>query len=92
MTSRPPPQCLMCRHWLSPLDRDDDNAQKPEPTQVCAAFPLAHGGIPADIWWNRADHRAPYAGDQGIQWEADDDVRGGGKMDFPEYAMNLPAS
>lgn len=86
MTSRPPPQCLACVHWVSPLDRDDPDAAEAEPTQVCAAFPLADGGIPDDIWWNRADHRQPYEGDHGIQFEADEG------MTFPEWALNLPAS
>lgn len=81
MTSRPPAQCLSCVHWTSPLDRADDDARKAEPTQVCAAYPLADGGIPADIWWNRTDHRQPHDGDHGIQWEAQDGV------EFPDWAM-----
>lgn len=83
MTSRPPPQCLACKHWVSPLDRTDENAQTDEPTQICAAYPLADGGIPDEIWWNRADHRQPYEGDHDIQFEA---IEG---MQFPEYALNL---
>ena len=71
MTSRPPPQCLSCRHWVSPLDREGD-------AQTCSAFPV---GIPDDIWWNRADHRQPVEGDNGIQWESLDGAT------FPEYAM-----
>lgn len=80
MTSRPPPQCLACVHWQSPLDRTDDNAKQDEPTQICDAFPLP-GGIPDDIWWNRADHRQPADGDHGIQFEAIDG------MEFPDWAM-----
>lgn len=79
MTSRPPPQCLSCKHWVSPLDREDEDAQKPEPTQTCTAFPLPDG-IPDEIWWNRADHRQPYDGDQGIRWESDG-------AEFPDWAM-----
>lgn len=75
MTSRPMPQCLACKHWFSPLDREGDDE-----TQTCAAFP---DGIPDDIWWNRADHRQPYDGDNGIQWEALDGAT------FPEWAMNV---
>lgn len=82
MISRPPSQCLSCKHWISPLDRKDDNARGPEPTQVCAAYPLADGGIPDDIWWNRADHRNPQSGDHGLRWES----LGGAK--FPEWAMS----
>lgn len=81
MTSRLPPQCLSCGHWVSPLDRTDPNASEDEPTQTCSAFPLP-GGIPDDIWWNRFDHRQPHAGDHGIQWAPDGDA------EFPEYAMN----
>jgi len=85
MTSRPPPQCLACVHWQSPLDRDDPNASEAEPTQTCKAFPLP-AGIPDDVWWNRVDHRQPVDGDHGIVFEA---IEG---MSFPDWAMNLPAS
>jgi len=87
MVSRPIPQCLTCAHWQSPLGRTDEDARGDKPIQVCKAFPLP-AGIPDDIWWNRTDHRTPHAGDQGIVWEADDDVRNGGKMKFPDWAMN----
>jgi len=91
LTSRPPPQCLACKHWESPLDREDLDPVEAEPTQACAAFPLP-AGIPSDIWWNRVDHRQPYPGDLNVQWEADEDVRNGGLMAFPDWAMNLPAA
>lgn len=80
MTSRPPPQCLNCKHWQSPFDRTDANAREAEPTQVCDAFPLPKG-IPDDIWWNRVDHRQSVAGDHGIQWQPDGDVQ------FPDWAL-----
>jgi hypothetical protein len=32
----------------------------------CAAFP---DGIPMEIWNGRNDHRQPFAGDNGIQYE-----------------------
>lgn len=73
VTSRPPPQCLSCTHWVSPLDRDGDDE-----TQTCAAYP---DGIPDDIWWNKTDHRQPAKGDHGIQWESDG-------AEFPEWAMS----
>ena len=85
MTSRPPPQCLACVHWESPLDREDLDLTEGEPTQACDAFPLP-AGIPDGVWWNRVDHRKPVDGDHGIQFEAI------GGMTFPEYAMNLPAA
>ena len=78
MTSRLAPQCLLCAHWQSPLDRGDDDS---EPTQTCAAYPLP-AGIPDEIWWNRADHRQAQPGDHGIQWEPFDGA------EFPEYALS----
>lgn len=76
----PPPQCLTCKHWSSPLDRTDADAQTDEPTQTCAAFALP-AGIPAPIWTNQVDHRVPYDGDGGTQWEALNE------MTFPDWAM-----
>jgi len=60
------PICVTCRY----LDRG--NKKKP----VCSAFP---GGIPVAIITMQHDHREPYPGDQGIQFEplskdADDDA------------------
>lgn len=78
MTTRPSPQCLTCRHWVSPLQRDDEDAKSAEPTQICDAF---RTGIPDEIWANRADHREPYEGDQGIQFEANPG------MTFPDWAL-----
>lgn len=36
---------------------------------TCAAFP---DGIPDDILYNRAGHRVPHPGDNGLQWQAFD--------------------
>ena len=76
MTSRPEIQCVSCAHWLPPLDRDDR-----QDVQLCGAFPDG-AGIPEEIWWGRFDHRNPYPGDHGIQWEA---LEG---AEFPEWAMS----
>jgi hypothetical protein len=73
MTSVGPLQCVLCRHWVSPFDRDDDNANLSDGdglVQVCAAFPLPDG-IPARVWTNQVDHRQPVDGDGGVRWEPD---------------------
>jgi len=78
MTSRPAIQCLTCKHYVSPFDREDEGARSDEPTQVCAAYPA---GIPDEIWTNKVDHREPFEGDNGIRWATSG-------PDFPEYAMS----
>lgn len=78
MTSRLPPQCLTCLHWISPLDVGDGTGD----TQTCKAYP---DQIPDDIWWNRADHRQAQPGDHGVHWQARD-----AKATFPEYVMVKP--
>lgn len=53
-------QCLTCSHFQSPLDH-------PEVTgHACDAF----AKIPDEIWGDVVDHRKPYPGDHGIQWDA----------------------
>ena len=77
------PQCLVCKWWVSPFDRDDADAEQSEPVQVCAAFPLPDG-IPGEIWRNQADHRKAYPGDSGIQFVALPGER------FPKFALAPP--
>ena len=48
------PICSFCAHG------DESGARR------CAAFP---SGIPLPIWLGENDHRQPYAGDHGIQFE-----------------------
>jgi hypothetical protein len=51
------PICIHCRHY----------ATEPRGTDsTCTAFP---DGIPAAILRNRRDHRRPFPGDHGIQFE-----------------------
>jgi len=61
MTSRPAFQCELCAHFRSPLDGAAERS--------CDAFPER---IPGEIWAGRADHRKPFPGDHGIQWESED--------------------
>lgn len=76
MTSRNAIQCTFCTRWQSPFDTG--TADQENPRQVCDAFPA---GIPDQIWWGRADHRRPFADDNGLQWESDQGV------EFPELAL-----
>lgn len=56
------PMCVYCKH----LDKSK-NAE----SLTCAAFP---DGIPIVILHSRHDHRLPYAGDSGVQFEKQDRV------------------
>lgn len=55
------PLCVVCRH-LGPFR---------EGRFTCGAFPE---GIPEPIMDGRIDHRRPFAGDNGIRFEADPDA------------------
>ena len=59
MTSIAPPICIGCTH----LDR---TAKLPLMDPRCAAYP---DGIPRGILFSEADHRQPYEGDHGIQFD-----------------------
>lgn len=58
MTTVAPPICGGCKHLRGDL-------REPK----CDAFPA---GIPNEILLSRADHRQPFAGDQGIRFDPKD--------------------
>ena len=53
------PECVKCKHLEIDLDSDI--------SMTCAGFP---NGIPSEILVSKKDHRKPYPGDHGIQFEA----------------------
>ena len=60
--------CLYCIHFrdaIGPIDEEDGEREGPN---GCAAFPRPPG-IPDVIFDNGFDHRKPYEGDHGIQFE-----------------------
>ena len=68
-----PAQCLFCARRAFPAA----GAQG----QTCTAFP---GGIPDPIWYNQVDHRQPFTGDGGLQFEATEG------MTFPDWVPVQP--
>ena len=67
----PPPPCVGCRYF-------------DQPEWNCRAFPL---GIPDEIRTGRHDHRHPYPGDGGLQFEPL-----GASPDIPEPPAGLDPS
>lgn len=55
------PECLHCKHYHA------GNLS----ANTCTAFPM---GIPVEIMANITNHRNPYPGDNGIQFEPIDDA------------------
>lgn len=54
-------QCAVCKHYF----KDGYEGSR------CPAFP---NGIPDDILYDHVSHKAPYEGDNGIQFEADKEL------------------
>ena len=61
-----PPPCLFCKHFNS--EAFDKSARH----RGCEAF--GDKGIPNEIWVKEVDHRKPYEGDNGIQFEYFEDA------------------
>lgn len=70
MTIGPAPICGGCKHYRPSSGQEGYR---------CAAFPE---GIPEPIIENRADHRKPYKGDDGVRFEAASPL-------FEEYAERV---
>jgi hypothetical protein len=47
--------CMACKHWQVA-------------GRTCDAYPV-HNSIPLEIWLGKNDHRQPFPGDNGIQFE-----------------------
>lgn len=52
--------CTMCKHY------EPKNSKPVKEGQICTAF---SNGIPDEIWLGKNDHKNPYKGDHGIQFE-----------------------
>lgn len=70
------PLCLACQHYW----REES---KRSGRKVCAAFP---DGIPEEIWERIVDHKQPYPGDHGIQYE----LREGLAEEFARLGIKPP--
>jgi len=70
------PLCLACQHYKLEESRQSNQA-------VCAAFPH---GIPKEIWERDFNHKQPYPGDQGIQFE----LREGLAEEFARLGVKPP--
>lgn len=63
-------QCMGCRHYDRIGSTTDGLLTKA--VGYCTAYPQedeTSPGIPMPIWSMQVDHRQPYPGDHGIQWE-----------------------
>lgn len=66
MTTYQAPICFFCKHLKRDGDGDPDITE--EGRFTCSAYPQ---GIPEAIITSEVDHRQPYKGDNGIQFEQD---------------------
>jgi hypothetical protein len=69
MTVKMPPICLYCAHYqgIPTLETPDVVAARKPNVGRCTAF--GDAPIPSPIWNNGADHRQPYDGDNGVQFQ-----------------------
>lgn len=87
------PMCMVCKHYTpyEPAKRTGEKCQGFGYT--CEAFP---DGVPEELMWKYYDHRKPYPGDHGIQfepqpnmavppWYNDETFMKAPKTGFPEF-------
>jgi hypothetical protein len=62
-----PPICVTCKHYTGVrTEQSEERDTIDELVYMCSAFPE---GIPPEIVLGDNDHRKPYEGDNGIQYD-----------------------
>ena len=66
----PPTICLDCNHYLGTYILNDEPDIVGDHLNYCKAYPKdTEDGIPHEILMGDHDHKEPYKGDHGIQFE-----------------------